>query len=67
MDVYLKASGLSDSLNQHLFDTLYHAVALTEPDTIFVTADEHYYRKAVSEGQIVRLKDFRLPAGGKSS
>jgi len=61
MDVYLKACDLSNSLKQHLFDTLYHAVALTEPDTIFVTADDRYYRKAVSAGKIVRLKEFTLP------
>lgn len=65
MDVYLRASRLSDSLKQHLFDTLYHAVALTEPNTIFITADERYYRKAASAGHIVRLEDFRLPTSGK--
>ena len=62
MDVYLKACDLSNSLKQHLFDTLYHAVALTEPDTIFVTADDRYYRKAASAGKIVRLKEFTLPS-----
>ncbi len=67
MDLYLKACDLSDSLKHHLFDTLYHAVALTEPDTIFITADDRYYRKAASSGHIVRLKDFTLPSGSKSS
>jgi predicted nucleic acid-binding protein len=67
MDTYLKACDLSDSLKQHLFDTLYHAVALTEPDTIFVTADDRYYRKAASAGKIVRLKEFTLPPSSKSS
>jgi predicted nucleic acid-binding protein len=62
MGVYLKACDLSNSLEQHLFDTLYHAVALTEPDTIFVTADDRYYRKAASAGKIVRLKEFTLPS-----
>lgn len=66
MDVYLKACVLADSLGQHLFDTLYHAVALTEPDTIFVTADDRYYRKAASAGQVVRLKEFTLPPSCKS-
>lgn len=66
MAVYLKACDLSDSLKQHLFDTLYHAVALTEPDTIFVTADDRYYRKAASAGKIVRLKEFTLPPSSKS-
>lgn len=62
LDVYLKACELSNSLKQHLFDTLYHAVALTEPDTIFVTADDRYYRKAASAGKIVRLQEFTLPS-----
>ncbi|CUS32372.1 type II toxin-antitoxin system VapC family toxin [Candidatus Nitrospira nitrificans] len=66
MDLYLKACDLSDSLKQHLFDTLYHAVALTEPDTILITADDRYYRKAASAGHIVRLKNFTLPSGSKS-
>ncbi|MGH7148680.1 MAG: type II toxin-antitoxin system VapC family toxin [Nitrospiraceae bacterium] len=67
MDVYLKACDLSGSLKQHLFDTLYHAVALTEPDTIFVTADDRYYRRAASAGKIVRLKEFTLPSSSKRS
>lgn len=67
MDVYLKACDLSGSLKQHLFDTLYHAVALTEPDTIFVTADDRYYRRAASAGKIVRLKEFTLPSGSTRS
>jgi predicted nucleic acid-binding protein len=62
MDVYLKACDLSNSLKQHLFDTLYHAVALAEPDTIFVTADDRYYRKATSAEKIARLKEFTLPS-----
>ena len=66
MDLYLKACALSDSLKQHLFDTLYHAVALSEPDTISVTADERYYRKAASAGGIVRLKEFTLPPNNRS-
>lgn len=60
IDVYQKACELSASLNQHLFDTLYHAVALTEPGAILVTADEQYYRKAHKAGRIVRLKEYSL-------
>ncbi len=40
VEVYQKACELSSVLNQHLFDTLYHAVALTEPGAILVTADD---------------------------
>ena len=39
---------------------LYHAVALTEPGAMLVTADEQYYRKAHRVGRIVRLKEFSL-------
>ncbi|MEP6887885.1 MAG: type II toxin-antitoxin system VapC family toxin [Nitrospirales bacterium] len=60
IDVYQKACELSASLNQHLFDTLYHAVALTEPGAMLVTADEQYYRKAHKAGRIVRLKEYSL-------
>lgn len=60
VEVYHKACDLSASLKQHVFDTLYHAVALTEPGAVFVTADEQYYRKAYRAGRIVRLKEFSL-------
>lgn len=57
-DLYPKACELSASLHQHLFDTLYHAVALTEPGAMLVTADDQYYRKAHRAGRIVRLKEY---------
>ena len=60
VEVYQKACELSASLKQHLFDTLYHAVALTEPGAVLVTADEQYYQKAYRAGRIVRLKEFSL-------
>lgn len=60
VEVYHKACDLSASLKQHLFDTLYHAVALTESSATLVTADEQYYRKAHRVGRIVRLKEFSL-------
>ncbi len=59
VEVYQKACELSASFNRHLFDTLYHAVALTEPGAMLVTADDQYYRKAHKAGRIVRLKDYR--------
>lgn len=58
VEVYQKACELSASLMQHVFDTLSHAVALTEPGTVLVTADEQYYRKACKVGRIVRLKEY---------
>ena len=42
----------------HLFDTLYHAVAMQNPDATLVTADRRYYDKARSEGQIIMLADW---------
>jgi predicted nucleic acid-binding protein len=56
--IYLAACSLAIELNHHLFDTLYHAVALQLPDAFLVTADEKYYRKAHDRGRIVRLADF---------
>ena len=60
VDVYQEACELSASLGQHVFDTLYHAVALHESGVSLVTADERYYRVAHRRGQIVRLQDFVL-------
>lgn len=60
VEVYHKACDLSDSLKQHVFDTLYHAVAFAESKATLVTADEQYYRKAHRTGRIVRLKEFSL-------
>lgn len=62
IDVYQKACHLAVTFGQHVFDTLYHAVALTEPDATLVTADEQYYRKAVKAGRILRLRDY-TPVG----
>ena len=56
--VYARAVELSLRLQHHLFDTLYHAVALESQDALLVTADERYWRKARTAGCIVRLADF---------
>ncbi len=58
VEVYQKACDLSATLAQHVFDTLYHAVALHESGAILVTADERYYRVAHRIGRIIKLKDF---------
>ena len=55
--VLKRAAGLSMALNHHLFDTLYHAVALEEQATL-VTADEAYFGKAKDLGAIQLLRDF---------
>ncbi|HEV2853533.1 MAG TPA: type II toxin-antitoxin system VapC family toxin [Thermoanaerobaculia bacterium] len=55
LSVLKRASRISRDLNHHLFDTLYHAVAL-EYDHTLVTADDHYFRKAKHLGRMVLLK-----------
>jgi predicted nucleic acid-binding protein len=57
-EVYLIACDLARSLNHHVFDTLYHAVALTLADTVLVTADIRYERDARRRGAIVLLRDL---------
>jgi predicted nucleic acid-binding protein len=49
---------LAIELRQHVFDTLYHAVALEIPDTTLVTADNRYLRAARGKGNIVDLLDW---------
>lgn len=52
------AGQLAVALNHHLFDTFYHATALSQPDAVLVTADERYFGKASALGRIVRLRDW---------
>jgi predicted nucleic acid-binding protein len=55
--VFRRASRLGAELSHHLFDTLYHAVAL-ESGTTLVTADDPYFRKACHIGHIVQLRSW---------
>lgn len=57
--VYKLASRLAIELNHHLFDTLYHALALQESATL-ITADHHYFRKSLNHGSICMLSDFKI-------
>jgi predicted nucleic acid-binding protein len=57
-EVYLTACELSLQLKHHLFDTLYHAVALSLPDAVLITADREYFRKAGALGYVVLLGDI---------
>ena len=59
--LYKRASQLATQLDQHLFDTLYHALAL-ENDALLVTSDGRYLRKARTLGRVVALADWQLPA-----
>ena len=57
--VYKLASHLATELNHHLFDTLYHALALQDNATL-ITADHRYFRKSVNHGSICMLADFDI-------
>jgi len=52
--IYRRASRLAADLGHHLFDTLYHAVAL-ERDALLVSADGRYVRKARPLGAVAAL------------
>jgi predicted nucleic acid-binding protein len=58
--IYLAACAMSCELRHRLSDTLYHAVALSFSDAVFVTADERYYKRASQYGAISLLSDFSL-------
>ena len=58
-DVLARAVALSVQLRHHLFDTLYHAVALQTPGAVCVTADRRYLGKAHALGRIVWLGDYQ--------
>ena len=57
--VYKLASQIAIEMNHHLFDTLYHALALHVNATL-LTADHRYFRKSVNHGSICMLADFDL-------
>ncbi|MEY4737127.1 MAG: hypothetical protein RL302_1446 [Pseudomonadota bacterium] len=57
-EAYARAIELARQLDHHLFDTLYHAVALSIPGAVLVTADRRYFAKAQHLGQIAWLADF---------
>lgn len=53
-----RAIALATQLNHHLFDTLYHALALETHGANFVTADRRYFDKAQHLGQIIWLPNL---------
>jgi predicted nucleic acid-binding protein len=57
-DVLRRAAQLAIDTGQHLFDTLYHAIALEHPDTVLVTADDRYRKNVAQHGQIVALQKW---------
>ena len=58
--VLARAVQLAVSLEHHVFDTLYHAVALATPGATLVTADRKYFAKAQHLGRIAWLADFQV-------
>jgi predicted nucleic acid-binding protein len=60
LSLYRSAARLAARLKHNLFDTLYHAAALSLSGATLVTADDRYYRKAREVGRIQRLADFIL-------
>lgn len=56
--VMQRAVELAIATGQHLFDTLYQAVALEHPDTWLVTADDRYRLQAEHFGRIAALRHW---------
>ena len=63
-EIYRRAVELSLDLGHHVFDTLYHAVALCSGDAELITADDRYFRKAARRGGISRLAEYGKSAPG---
>lgn len=57
-NVLRRATTLAIDTDHHLFDTLYHAIALEHEDTVLITADDKYRRKSAHHGKIVALHDW---------
>jgi len=54
------ATELSARFKGHVFDTLYHAVALNRPNATLITADRRHYSQYRQFGLISLLSDFEL-------
>ena len=57
-EIYKQALQLALRHQHHLFDTLYHAVALQTPGATLITADKRYFNKAKPAGHIAWLADW---------
>lgn len=55
--IYKRAAAIAADLGQHLFDTLYHAVALEHSATL-ISADHRYCGRAYPLGRVIRLTDW---------
>ncbi len=61
-NVIRRATALAIETGHHLFDTLYHAVALEHEDASFITADDRYLEKSGRYGRIFALRDWTIAA-----
>lgn len=61
LDSYRCAIRIATDLEHHLFDTLYHAIAV-EREIVLISADDHYCRKAKRLGGLQELRDWQPPA-----
>lgn len=59
-EVHATALALAIRHQHHVFDTLYHAVALHTPGATLVTADRRYFDKTRHLGRISWLADFQV-------
>jgi predicted nucleic acid-binding protein len=60
VEVWARAVRLSIVTRQHVFDTLYHAVALEHDSALLVTADDKYRQPAERIGRVVALQDWSM-------
>ncbi len=63
--IYARAMKLAIQLDHHLFDTLYHAVALETPGAVLVTADRRYLAKVKADDRVCSLTASRALISGK--
>lgn len=55
VQVWTRACRLSIETRQHVFDTLYHAVALEHADATLVTADGRYQTAVRGQNRIISV------------
>lgn len=59
LEAHQLASEIAIKLDHHLFDTMYHAVALKKQATL-ITVDKKYFQKSKVLGNIVLLGDYQI-------
>ena len=57
-EITTRACRLAIELRQHLFDTLYHAVALQQTEATLITADQRYLKAAWRSGRLMHLSGW---------